>query len=76
MGKLAAFCTCADHECPLNPVNHDQGCAPCIAKNLKEDEVPSCIWNKISTREERQAADCDYKMASFAEWMLKSKAGE
>ncbi|MFQ7004652.1 MAG: DUF6485 family protein, partial [Ruthenibacterium lactatiformans] len=25
-----AFCTCRDTKCPLNPVNHDRGCTPCI----------------------------------------------
>lgn len=38
------FCTCMDKACPFNPVNHDQGCTPCIAKNLKEREIPTCFF--------------------------------
>ena len=32
------FCTCTDHKCPNNPVNHDRGCTPCIAKCLHQGE--------------------------------------
>ena len=42
MGKVS-FCTCNDYDCPFNPVNHNEGCTPCIAKNLKEREIPSCF---------------------------------
>ncbi|MCR4884485.1 MAG: DUF6485 family protein [Clostridiales bacterium] len=38
------FCTCTDTNCPFHPTNHNQGCTPCIAKNLKEREVPSCFF--------------------------------
>ena len=41
----APFCTCTDTQCPFNPANHDKGCAPCIAKNLKEREIPSCFFH-------------------------------
>ena len=41
------FCTCSDTSCPFHPTNHDQGCAPCIAKNLKEREIPSCFFHSI-----------------------------
>lgn len=27
------FCTCTDHKCPLNPINHDRGCELCV-KNV------------------------------------------
>ena len=26
------FCSCTDHKCPFNPVNHDKGCDLCISK--------------------------------------------
>ena len=68
------FCSCADRECPLNPVNHDWGCTPCVEKNLFAGEVPSCFWNLVSTREERRAEGCDYRMESFAE-MVRRKRG-
>ena len=46
MKNLSPFCTCTDTQCPLNPANHENGCAPCVAKNLREREIPSCFFNK------------------------------
>lgn len=69
----ADYCTCADRACPLHPANHDKGCTPCMMKNLRAGEVPSCLWNLVSTREERQREGCDYRIASFAE-MVRRKA--
>ena len=46
-GKDGSFCTCTDHACPLHPTRHDKGCAPCIAKNLKEREIPSCFFHAV-----------------------------
>jgi len=45
MSSNVEFCTCTDKDCPFNPVNHDKGCTPCIAKNLKAGEIPSCFFN-------------------------------
>lgn len=39
-------CTCTDLSCPFHPTNHDKGCTLCIAKNLKEKEIPSCFFNQ------------------------------
>ena len=47
MSKTVPFCTCGDDKCPFNPVNHEQGCTPCIAKNLREGEIPSCFFKAI-----------------------------
>ena len=47
MARPVSFCTCTDTKCQYNPVNHDQGCTPCIAKNLREGEIPTCFFNKI-----------------------------
>ncbi len=47
MSKNVEFCTCGDKDCPFNPVNHDEGCTPCIAKNLKAGEIPSCFFNIV-----------------------------
>ena len=47
MNDLSPFCTCTDHKCPMHPVNHEKGCAPCIAKNLRLKEIPSCFFNKL-----------------------------
>ena len=42
------FCSCTDHKCPFNPVNHDKGCDLCISKCLKLNEIPSCFFQKKS----------------------------
>ncbi|MBR6967193.1 MAG: hypothetical protein IKH78_01570 [Ruminococcus sp.] len=38
------FCSCTDTKCPCHPTNHDKGCVPCIAKNLKNREIPVCFF--------------------------------
>ena len=54
MANLSAFCTCKNTECPLHPTKHDKGCAPCIAKNLKLNEVPNCFFDKVEGSEQRK----------------------
>lgn len=50
------FCTCDDHDCPLNPNNPKnlaagRGCDRCIQKNIALGEVPSCIFNALGPTE-------------------------
>ena len=47
------FCTCGNLNCPLHPSKHDQGCAPCIQKNLRLREVPNCFFNLLDHPEGR-----------------------
>ncbi|MCM1237179.1 MAG: DUF6485 family protein [Ruminococcus flavefaciens] len=47
--NLSNFCTCKDKKCPLHPTNHDKGCSLCIAKNIKNKEIPSCFFNVIGS---------------------------
>ena len=54
--NLSPFCTCTDLACPMHPTNHEKGCAPCISKNLKLREIPSCFFHR---------ADSDGKHESF-----------
>ena len=42
------YCTCRDRACPMNPVNHDKGCTPCINKNLALGRIPNCFFNKVT----------------------------
>jgi hypothetical protein len=42
------FCTCPETKYPNQPCNHNKGCDPCIQKNLKFGEIPSCFWSKIT----------------------------
>lgn len=30
------FCTCPVTKCPRHPMNHDEGCTPCIKDNLEK----------------------------------------
>lgn len=53
MGALSGFCTCKKLTCPLHPTNHNKGCAPCISKNLKLKEIPSCFFNTIPDAQNR-----------------------
>ncbi len=61
------FCTCGDRACPMNPANHDRGCSPCIAKNLREREIPSCFFNLVGYPENAGS----YRFEDFARAVLK-----
>ncbi len=69
MENLSKFCTCRDLECPMHPTNHDKGCAPCIAKNLKYGEVPNCFFEKIGSTEKRDS----YTYLEFAKAVLEKE---
>ena len=69
MDSLSPFCTCADSACPMHPSNHDRGCAPCIAKNLKMREIPSCFFNSLGTETGRGS----FFYEDFAEEVLHRK---
>lgn len=51
--NLSPFCTCNNTDCPLHPTRHNKGCAPCIAKNLKLQEIPNCFFQKVEGNETR-----------------------
>ena len=59
-------CTCKDTNCPYHPVNHDQGCSLCIAKNINEREIPSCLFNLVDDGSEHE-----YHFEDFAKMVLK-----
>lgn len=62
MAKLSDFCTCVHHSCPHHPLNHENGCTPCIAKNLRQGEIPECFFNAVCDPEKRTGD----KYADFA----------
>ena len=48
----AHFCTCAKHDCPVNPHNPKNrgrglGCDGCIKMNLALGKIPSCFFRKV-----------------------------
>ncbi|MCR4615022.1 MAG: DUF6485 family protein [Clostridiales bacterium] len=69
MNNLSPFCTCTDYKCPMHPTNHEKGCAPCIAKNLKRNEIPSCFFKKADPEKK----DGTYFFEDFAKAVLKEK---
>lgn len=56
--------------CPLHPTKHDKGCAPCIAKNLRLQEVPNCFFHQVSGSEGRKGDS----FADFAEAVIAAQA--
>jgi hypothetical protein len=48
MADYEHFCSCKDISCKLNPINHNLGCDPCIKKNLKAGEIPSCFFHLVN----------------------------
>ncbi len=69
MSCLSKFCTCTNLECTLHPTRHDQGCAPCIAKNLKLGEIPSCFFNLLDNAESRTGDTFE----DFADLIIKNR---
>ena len=65
-------CTCSDLSSPFHPTNHDKGCALCIAKNLKEGEIPSCFFNEIDI-EYQDKEDSGFKYEDFAKLVYKKR---
>lgn len=63
------FCTCSFEDCPLHPHNHEQGCGPCIAKNLKNREIPNCFFNMVDGLDKRKG----YTFFDFAEAVTESQ---
>lgn len=47
------LCTCDHYSCPLHPKNQDQGCTPCIEKNLKMKEIPNCYFKIVDPDDKR-----------------------
>ncbi|MDE5549558.1 MAG: hypothetical protein K2J13_04840 [Clostridia bacterium] len=67
--NLSKFCVCKDHDCPFHPTNHDKGCTPCIAKNIKNKEIPSCFFNAADGYPSKDG----YTFEAFAKLVLADK---
>lgn len=53
MNTSSNLCTCDNSNCPLHPTKHDNGCTPCIMKNLKLKEVPNCFFHLLENANSR-----------------------
>lgn len=65
MPSIPPFCTCTDHACACHPANHDRDCTPCVAKNLRQHEVPVCFFRAVSPDKLPEDSD-DWSWESFA----------
>lgn len=65
------FCTCKVTSCKNHPLNHSEGCDPCIRKNLKSCEIPSCFWLQIS---DDFSGYSTYTYADFTDFLQKHQA--
>ncbi len=61
------FCPCKNTSCRCHPSNHIYGCSPCIEKELRKHEIPSCFFDLVISPGE-QVSDCS--MEAFAECVL------
>jgi len=64
------FCTCEYYDCEHHPAKHGGSCNPCIEKNLVNQEIPACFWNKIDSGQ-----DCgsQYTFRKFAEKVMQEE---
>jgi Domain of unknown function (DUF6485) len=72
------FCPCDDLSCVLNPNNpiNSTGivhnCDPCIRKNLKAREIPSCFF--LLVNKDMNGVE-DFTINGFVEFYLKNRRG-
>ncbi len=71
MKNLSKFCTCSDLSCPLHPTNQENGCTPCVAKNLKDREIPSCFFHLVD--EDYRGDSHTYTFEDFAALVAAAK---
>ena len=67
--NTAPYCTCTDLACPMHPTRHNRGCTPCVVKNLKQGEIPSCFWRTFTTTKGRS----DFSKEAFAKALLEKE---
>lgn len=73
MAGEKAFCTCTDKACPNHPSNHDKGCTPCIRKNLRTGEIPTCFF--VSALGDTSGSS-DWSRESFARRVMEKAERE
>nr|WP_325296956.1 DUF6485 family protein [uncultured Dysosmobacter sp.] len=67
------FCPCKNTACRCHPSNHGQGCTPCMEKELRKREIPSCFWDFVIEPGE-SVEDCS--MEAFARRLLEKRAAD
>ena len=64
------FCTCKSTDCKLHPSNHNDGCTPCIKKNLAVKHVPNCYFNLVTDDKSKIKG---YGIEDFADLVTENK---
>ena len=64
------FCTCHVVACSKHPNNHNEGCDPCIEKNLELGEVPACFWLNVS----KMQGKTEWCAENFAKFVIEERA--
>lgn len=61
------FCSCPATKCPRHPLNHENGCDPCIKDNIMKKKMPACMFQAVhdDVSEVR-----DYSIKGFVEFFL------
>lgn len=54
------FCTCDNFNCVHHPKNTDGSCTACVAKNLRNNEIPSCFF--IKPTESKSAQNTNFRI--------------
>lgn len=72
MKSWESYCTCTDLSCPCHPSRHGLGCTPCVEKNLRQGEIPSCFFKKVEGKEKPPA----YFFENFADWVKAHPKGD
>ena len=72
MSNWESYCTCTDLNSPCHPSRHQLGCTPCVRKNLKQGEIPSCFFKKVDDTGKPEA----YFFENFADWVKEHKEKE
>ena len=66
------FCSCTNLACPLHPTRHNKGCAPCIQKNLRLQEIPNCFFKLLGNVQNRSGDSLE----DFARLVLQRKISQ
>lgn len=55
-------CTCPNKDCAFHPDHHSRGCTLCVAKNLRNRQIPSCFFQAVAP----DGAKDGYQFEDFA----------
>lgn len=65
------FCTCDSPDCALHPSHHDKGCDPCMQKNARRGEIPTCLFRAVH---DDVSGVNDYTMQGFVNFFTQHQA--